>query len=239
MAVDGTAVQTHRNLLHASLRAGVKRFAPAEFGVGGLAAENVHILAPTLEIMQYIREAKKNVPDFEYAGFRPGLFMNYLGYGAKDEAAATHEMNDSWVFIFDVKNMKATIPLTKDGEIPTMSMTEIGDVGRFVAATCLLPPGSWQEDFMLSGDTQKLDNMVGIIERIRGAKMEVSYREYETIEKDVAKVETFYPNKMWLQLELEVAKNETGHCIMGSTVNDLCPSVKALTVESYMEKFWS
>ncbi|CAO2652030.1 Nn.00g003130.m01.CDS01 [Neocucurbitaria sp. VM-36] len=182
LAADGTWASTQKNLLKAGLRAGVSRFAPAEFGVGPRAARHVTMFQPSLEVMAACREAKQKYTDFEYAGFHVGLFMNYLGYGAPDEKAATHEMRDTWVFVWDVKNMKADIPLSKEIEVPRMTMTEIGDVGRFVAAACLLPKGSWREDFSMAGDTLKIDEIVKIIEKVRGGLMAVTYRQYEEID---------------------------------------------------------
>jgi hypothetical protein len=239
LAADGTWAKTQINLLDAGLRAGVRRFAPAEFGVGGLAAHRVDMFKPSLEVMAELRKAKENNPGFEYAGFHVGLFMNYLGYGAPDAEAATHGMRDNWVFVWDVKNMRASIPLTKEGMVPTMTMTEIGDVGRFVAASCLLPQGTWKEDFSMAGDTLKLDEVVKNIEEVRGAKMEVSYRPYEHVEFEEQKEEVFYPNKFWLQIELLVCRNTAGEGIVSPVVNELCPSVKPSSVEDYLKKFWT
>ncbi|KAH7356033.1 hypothetical protein BKA66DRAFT_474373 [Pyrenochaeta sp. MPI-SDFR-AT-0127] len=240
LAADGTWVSSQINLLRAGLRAGISRFAPAEFGVGPQAADNVTLLQPGREVMAACREAKKKTPDFEYAGFHVGLFMNYLGYGAPDEAAATHEMNDTWVFVWDVKNMKAAIPLTKEGEVPHMTMTELGDVGRFAAAACLLPQGSWKEDFSLASETLRMDKVVQIIEKVRGKKMNVTYRKYEEIEKEEAEVDVSNVSKLlWLQIELLASRNAVGEGIVEPILNKLCPSVKPMSVEEYMKKFWS
>ncbi|KAH7092320.1 hypothetical protein FB567DRAFT_235860 [Paraphoma chrysanthemicola] len=238
LAADGTWAQTQINLLNAGLRAGIQRFAPAEFGVGGLAAHRVDMFKPSLEVTAELRKAKENNPNFEYAGFHVGLFMNYLGYGAPDAEAATHGMRDTWVFVWDVKKMKASIPLTKEGEIPTMTMTEIGDVGRYVAASCLQPKGSWKEDFSMAGETLKLDEVVRKIEQVREAKMDVVYRPYEQVELEEKEEEVSYPNKFWLQIELLVCRNIVGEGIVSPVVNELCQNVKPLSVDQYLRRFW-
>lgn len=133
LATDGTWASTQKSLLNAGIRAGISRFAPAEFGVGPRAAETIDILQPTVDVWAALRQAKQTNPAFEYACFHVGIFMNYLGYGASDEQAATHDMNDTWIYVWDVKNMKASLPLTKEDEIPRHTLTEIGDVGRFVS----------------------------------------------------------------------------------------------------------
>lgn len=239
LAIDGTWVSSQISLLKAGLRAGISRFAPALFGLGPQSAHSVALFQPGLEVITACREAKKSSPDFEYAGFHVGLFMNYLGYGAPDEAAATHGMRDTWVFIWDVKNMKAAIPLTKEGEVPRMTITEIGDVGRFTAAACLLPKGSWREDFSLASETLRMDEVVRTIEKVRGKKMEVTYRKYKEIEEEEAKAEVFYPTKFWLQIELLAGRDAVGEGIIEPVLNELCPSVRPITVEEYMKKFWS
>lgn len=239
LAADGTWAATQKKLLHAGLRAGISRFAPAEFGVGPLGDHQIDMFQPALEIAEACREAKKTHPGFEYACFHVGLFMNYLGYGARDEKAATHEMRDEWVFIFDVKGMKADIPLARDGSVPRMTFTEIGDVGRFAAAACLLPKGAWKEDFSMVGDTLSLDEMVRVIEKVRGRKMQVTYRPYEQVEREEQENEIVYPNGMWLQIELLVAQNIVGGSIVEPIVNGLCPDVRPVSVEEYMRRFWS
>lgn len=239
LATDGTWASSQINLLNASLRAGVRRFAPAEFGCGPLAADYVDILRPQLVVIDACREAKRKNPDFEYAGFHLGLFMNYLGYGANDEEGAMNGLNDSWVCVWDVKNMKADIPLTKEGKVPRMSMMEIGDVGRFVAAACCLPAGSWKEDFSMVGETIALDDVVRIIEKVRGKKMEVTYRPYEQVVEEEEKEKVIYPNKFWGQLEIMTARDRVGEGIVEPVLNVLCSDVKPMTVEEYVHKFWS
>ena len=165
--------------------------------------------------------------------------MNYLGYGARDEKAATHEMRDTWVFVWDVKGMKANIPLTREGGVPRLTMTEIGDVGRFVAAACLLGRGRWREDFGMAGETLGMDEVVRIVEKVRGGEMNVTYRPYEEIEKMGAVEEVLYPDKFWLQVELLVERHAVGEGVVEPILNELCPAVKPLSVEDYVRKFWS
>lgn len=238
LAADGTWARTQKNLLHAGLRAGISRFAPAEFGLGVLASHMVDMFQPSLEVMAELKKVKESHPGFEYTGFHAGLFMNYLGYGASDAEAATHGMRDTWVFVWDVKNMRAEIPLTRDGEVPSMTLTEIADVGRFVAAACLLPKGQWQVDFSMEGETLRMDKVVEVIEEIRGGKMVVQYRPYGGIEKDEQQEEVEYPNKFWLQVELVVGEDKIGAGRLPATLNQLCPTVKPISIREYLNKFW-
>lgn len=185
------------------------------------------------------RAAATQNPGFEYAGFHLGLFMNYLGYGAPDEEPALNGLSDSWRFVWDVEGMRARIPLTREGRVPRLSMMEIGDVGRFVAAACVLPAGTWREDFSMEGATVRLDEVVRIVEEVRGRKMEVVYRPYEMVCEEEEREQVAYPDKFWGQLERMVARERVGEGVVEPVLNELCPQVRPMGVEEYVRKFWS
>ncbi|KAF2502459.1 NAD(P)-binding protein [Lophium mytilinum] len=239
LAKDGTWASTQIALLHAGLEAGISRFAPAEFGCGPLASPHIGFLAPSAEVLEACREAKKRHPQFEWAGFHVGLFMNYLGYGAPDEAKALAGKENDGTFIFDVENLTADIPLTATGEIPRMSLTEIGDVGRFVAAACDLPVGEWKEEFGAVGETLRMNEIVKLVERVRGRTMQVRYWKLEEINKDLWKVEKGdYLKEFWLEMATRYARDAEGEGIIVPVLNDLCPQVKPIGVEEYLSRFW-
>ncbi|KAF2182049.1 hypothetical protein K469DRAFT_713128, partial [Zopfia rhizophila CBS 207.26] len=160
LAKDGTWASTQINLLNACLKAGVSRFAPAEFGPGPLAAPKISMLSDQVAVIEACRTAKSSHPGFEYAGFHLGLFMNYLGYGAEKEEEALAGKRDDGEFVWHVKDMRAEIPLTKEGKVPSITLTEIGDAGRFVAAACMLEKGKWEEDCSMVGETVRMDEVV-------------------------------------------------------------------------------
>lgn len=233
-------VEVQTNLLKASIRAGVKRFAPSEFAAGKNAAKTIDGMRPTLEVMDVCRAAKKAHPALEIAGFHIGLFMNYLGFGAPhNEKDAVHGIVYEWPVVWDMKNMKARIPLSPEGNIPRLSLTELSDVGRFTAAACLLPEGTWQEEFNFVGETIRMDEVVRIIEKVRGQKMEVSYRPYKQIVEEEAMETVEWPNKFWLQAEIVHALDKAGEGVIEPVHNDLVPQVKPMSVEEFLKKFWS
>jgi hypothetical protein len=191
-------------------------------------------------VLTACREAKIQHPGFEWAGFHVGLFMNYLGYGATNEAEALAGKENDGVFVFDVKNLRAEIPLTARGEVPRITMTEIGDVGRFVAAACDLPPGTWKEEFGAVGETLSMDEVVAIVERVRGRKVQVKYRTHEEIEEDLSKVgKEDYLREFWLEMEVRYARDAEGEGIIVPVLNALVPQVKPMSAEEYVSKFWS
>ncbi|KAF2005676.1 NAD(P)-binding protein [Amniculicola lignicola CBS 123094] len=240
LAQDGTSLRTHTALLTAGLRAGISRFVPAEFGSGLSSLSHISMFAPLLEIHAACQNAKHSNPNFEWTAFRLGLFMNYLGYGAADEVTALNGLQDSWVPYWDVKNMVAKLPLRKDGGVPRISLMEIGDVGRYVAVACLLPAGEWREDFGMVGQTVRMDEVVRIVEEVRGRKMRVEWRRYEDVVREMEGEKVVYPNKFWGQIEEMVARDEVGEGVMEPVLNGILKEVeRPMSVEKYVRKFWA
>lgn len=181
---------------------------------------------------------ENHIGGFEYAAFHVGAFMNYLGVGSEREEDALHGFEDNWRDVWrHVKEMKAEIPLTKDGKVPKVTMTEIRDVGRFVAAACLLPKGKWDENFSMVGETLSMTDIIQIAENVRGKKMEINYRPFEKVLQDKEKEVDFY-RKFWYELEEMNARDTVGEGIVEPILNKLCPGVKPLGVEEYVKKYW-
>ncbi|ORY07010.1 hypothetical protein BCR34DRAFT_604013 [Clohesyomyces aquaticus] len=217
---DNTWASTQINLLNASLSAGVSRFAPAEFGCGPLANPKIGMLTPTIAVMDACRAAKASYPDFEFAGFHVGLFMNYLAWGGPNESEALNGLNDRSEFVWNVASMKASIPRTVDGRVPRITMTEIGDVGRMVAAACLLPKGAWREEFGMVGETLGMDEVVRVIEEVSGRNMEVSYRAFEQMVRDMEEEKDDY-RKFWKELEGMYARDVVGEGVLMPVLNEV------------------
>lgn len=164
--------------------------------------------------------------------------MNYLGNGSRNEAEALAGKSNDGEFIFFLKDMKAKIPLTKDGKIPRMTLTEIGDVGRFVSAACALPQGEWKENFGMVGSTIGMIEIVKTIEEVRGGKMNVEHRTFEHVRKE--KVECKDEMMLfWLELEEMYAMDEEDRGIIRPVLNELCSDVNPISAEAYIKKFWS
>jgi hypothetical protein len=68
--------------------------------------------------------------------------MNYLGCCPNEEAL--NGLADNAIFIWDVATITTNIPLTKDGNIPRIAMTELRDVGKYVSKACEMPFGTWK-----------------------------------------------------------------------------------------------
>jgi hypothetical protein len=225
-------------LLRVGLEAGISRFAPADWGLGRLSSLPIEFLAFQPAIWDACEAAMaERKGKFEYSSFHLGLFMNYLGLGSPHPHALAGLMDD-YKFIFDVENMKAQLPLNEKGEPVRLILTDLRDVGSFVNLACELPAGQWPVDLGMAGDNKRVDEIVAIIEKVRGRKMHVTYRSYEQIKADKEKEKNIV-QKFWYELEDAYARDRDGEGYFPTELNHLFEDkVKPLTVEDYLVKYW-
>jgi hypothetical protein len=225
-------------LLRAALDAGCQRFAPSDWGCGHVAYASISLLAAQTRVWDACAAATAAAErrGFEWASMQCGLFMNYLGVGAEREAEALAGKRDDGEHFFFVGAMRAEIPLGEGGVVPRMSMTEIGDVGRFVAAACSLP--RWEERMGMVGETVRMDEIVRMVESLRGRRMEVVYRPMERIREEKAR-EPDWGRVFWLELEEMYARDAEDEGVIRPTLNRLCPDVRPMKLNEYLTRYWS
>jgi hypothetical protein len=238
LIADATWATTQIALLHAGLAVGISRFVPADWGIGPLSTSLVEMLSPQLQVWDACKAAATAHPKrFEWASFHVGLFMNYLGLSCPHEEALSG-LTDKHKFIWDVENMRADIPLTKEGKVPRVAMTELWDVARFFNFACDLPPGQWKKDMGVAGDTKGMDEIVQIVEKVRGRKMEVTYRSFQQVSSD--RQAALDPvTKFWFELEEAYARDADGEGWFDTPLNGLSKGqVTPMTIEEYITKYW-
>lgn len=194
------------------------------------------MLKSQVEVWDACKEAQKAHPGIECAGFEVGLFMNYLGKGCSNEKEALAGKHDDAEFIYSMHDMRALIPLKSNGTIPRITMTEIGDIGRFVAAACSLP--KWERSFGMVGETLRMDEVVRLIEEVRGKKMDIEFRTQEQVQKEKER-ETNPHRLFWLELEEVYSRDREDEAVIRPVLNELCPDVKPMSVQDYLRKYWA
>lgn len=122
--------------------------------------------------------------------------------------------------------------------MPRCTLTEVRDVGRFVAAACLLPAGAWKEDFSMVGETLGLDDVVKIAERVRGRNMDVQLKEFEKVVSEKESENDGY-RRFWYELEEMMARDCVGEGVLEPVLNELCPNVRPIGVEEYVRRYWT
>lgn len=140
-------------LLDASVKAGVRRFAPSEFVIRATADHPVELYRLKWPVSEAVMKS-----GLEYTFFENGVFMNYLASGTPGVGHLK-----PLKFIWDVENCTARIP--GDGSSYVV-FTCAEDVGKFVAASLDLE--KWPEVSRMKGDTKTLNEVVKLAEKSRG-----------------------------------------------------------------------
>ena len=224
------------NLLHAAKEAGVKRFAPSEWAFGSRAHEKADIDRPKIEVWKEVEKS-----GLEATRFVCGGFMNYLGIGCpglkhlQDEALAGFSEGP---YLFNLKDGWAEVPLKADGSYPRVTMTEIGDIGRFVAAA--LDLDKWEDEMSMAGDTLRFDEVIKLAEEATGKKFKVIKRTKQQLqeEKDSLGPEDWI-RRMECTFSMLYCDDVDDETALDPLLNRLCPDVKPIKVSEYLEKYWA
>ncbi|KAF9067215.1 hypothetical protein BDP27DRAFT_1196254, partial [Rhodocollybia butyracea] len=222
------------------LRAGLsvpsfRRFVPSEFAIDSeRVTPTVKLYQIKLPILASLRQVKQERPDtFEYSLINCGVFMNYLGFGnTKSEGHKAHGHLASFPYIFDLSKKTADIP--GDGE-KQIVYTRAEDVGKFTAAATQLE--TWEEHLDMAGDVLTMNEMVRLLEEIRGEKFSVKRNSREEIlaRMSSSDSEGFMQN---FHEEFFLAFVD-GCCDISRPINlNKLVDVKPITVRQYLEQWW-
>ncbi|KAI3391876.1 hypothetical protein diail_6675 [Diaporthe ilicicola] len=149
--------QSQKNLIDAAIAAGVKRFAPSEYGSAGTA--HMPWWAGKEEIRKYLRKVNEDKKVLEYTLFQPGLFLDYL---ASPYKTARHI--DPLDSVFDFQNRRV---IMIDGhEDAVMVFTTAADLASMVARAVDYD-GEWPEIGGIRGNRVTVSQLIEIGERIR------------------------------------------------------------------------
>ncbi|KAI0535080.1 hypothetical protein GGR58DRAFT_24736 [Xylaria digitata] len=150
--------KAQKNLIDAAVRAGVKRFAPSEYGSRGV--DHMAWWEGKQKVREYLREVNEKETVIEYTLFQPGLFLDYLAFPHK-----TSKHVDPLQTIFDFKNSRAIVV---DGhEDATMTLTTVADAAA-VIALAVGYDGKWPTTGGIRGNRVSILQILGIGNRVRG-----------------------------------------------------------------------
>ncbi|GME23603.1 hypothetical protein BKCO1_1000043 [Neofusicoccum parvum] len=157
-------VRNQKNLIDASIQAGVKRFAPSEWACRD--NRSIPHYAFKNEIREYLDEANSgriltgSNKRLEYTLFQPGLLTNYFGY---PHSTSIHLSMTPW--FVDFENRRAII--VGDGNYP-LSLTTVQDLGE-VVATALDHKGTWPIDGGCRGTQMTVAELIELGRKLRGS----------------------------------------------------------------------
>ncbi|KAL1631993.1 hypothetical protein SLS56_004038 [Neofusicoccum ribis] len=214
-------IQTEKNLIDAAVQAGVKRFAPAEWGTRS--NNTVPYYTFKDDVRKYLEDLNKDKEVIEYSLFQPGFFLNYLGY----PHSSTKHFSMSPMYV-DLENRRAII--VSDGNSP-ITVTTIQDMAGVVA------------------EALDYEELVELGTKIRGS-MDVESVSLKDLEAGELKSSWYPPlNHPSIPVEMvdELSKTATIHFLCSAAKgewsvsddwNKLLPSFRFTTAEEYLRTIW-
>ncbi|KAL2839372.1 hypothetical protein BJY01DRAFT_257771 [Aspergillus pseudoustus] len=235
------------NLLDAAIAAGVSRFAPSEFALCQDAHAQVSIDHGKIEVWDAVRRAVRN-GQIDAAAFPCGMFMNYLavdaGLSAEDRDRPFYEQPNALarftegplMFHLSGPQPYVEVPLSSTGEIPELTMTDIRDVGKFVAAALDIKEPWGGRELGMVGETAHMADIVETIGKALGKKVELRGIHSKDLEHKLTRLDT---SDIMGRIDTEY----TMACGRGmSTVepylNQLCPDVHPTKIRGFLEEAW-
>ncbi|RYP12418.1 hypothetical protein DL765_007348 [Monosporascus sp. GIB2] len=149
----------------------VRRFIPSEFNVEYNVGDNV-LPYPEKRFHIAARQELEKTSTLEYAYIYPGMFMDYFGL-----PRVISNLRPLCFFI-DPANGQAVLP--GDGEAK-MSMTFTTDAARYIALALELD--EWPRILTTAASTVSLNELVRLVEKSMGRKLEVHYQPVEKLLK--------------------------------------------------------
>ncbi|RSL62015.1 hypothetical protein CEP53_004888 [Fusarium sp. AF-6] len=164
-------------LIDASVKAGVKRFAPSEWATSGLA--HAFWYAFKAETRRYLADLNKDKKVLEYCLFQPGIFTNYM----------TFPYNSSkHVDLFEVPinfNQRRAI-VVEGGEDDLITVTTAQDLAKVVALAAEYE-GEWPLVGGIQGANITVGELIKLGEKIRGGPFKVEKLNEEDLKAGVIK----------------------------------------------------
>ncbi|KAI1085985.1 NAD(P)-binding protein [Rostrohypoxylon terebratum] len=164
--------RSQKNLIDACIEAGVKRFAPSEYGSQGTV--DMDWLRVKVNIREYLEEVNRKEQVLEYTLFQPGLFLDYLAYPYK-----TSKYVDQLQTVFDFQNRRAIV--VEGHEDAIITLTAIADIAKIVARAVEYE-GTWPKIGGIRGNRVTFSQILEIGEKIRGRPFAIDKVKVEDLE---------------------------------------------------------
>ncbi|KAJ0107300.1 hypothetical protein J7T55_015765 [Diaporthe amygdali] len=224
--------QSQKNLIDAAIDAGVKRFAPSEYGSAGTV--NMPWWSGKEEIRKYLRKANENGKVLEYTLFHPGLFMDYL---ASPYKTARHV--DPLETVFDFQNRRAIVV---DGhEDAIMTLTTAADLAA-VVARAVDYDGEWPEIGGIRGNRMTFSQIIEIGEKIRVKPQDLEAGVLDTswaLRKRHRAVTDEQSSDLFTKVPIGILLSSVkGSWDVSDEFNQLFPDYKFREVEEFLAKVW-
>ncbi|TVY56154.1 Oxidoreductase swnN [Lachnellula cervina] len=165
---------TEKNLIDAAIVAGVKRFAPSQWG--SASTVGMPWWAGKDEVKEYLEKVNEKEKVLEYTLFQPGLFLDYLATPYKT-AKHLEPLNT----MIDFQNRRAIVI---DGHDTFMTYTTVQDLAAVVVRAVDLG-GEWPVIGGISGNKLPISQVLEIGEKLRGHPFTIDKVRLEDLENGI------------------------------------------------------
>ncbi|PTB38410.1 hypothetical protein M441DRAFT_147169 [Trichoderma asperellum CBS 433.97] len=232
---------SQKQLIDAAVAAGVKRFAPSEYGSSGTA--HMSWYAGKEVAREYLRKLNANGKVLEYTLFQPGLFLDYL---------ASPFQTSKYITPLDtIFNYESCQAIVIDGyEDITITLTSAADTAAIIAKA-IDYDGEWPEISGIQGNRATLSEIIKLGEKIRGRPFTVEKVKLEALKSGnvnlawrfekrhsaISEEEAQYMSKQ-VVIGILLSSFEGGWDVSGE-LNQMFPDYKFTTMEDFLSKVWS
>ncbi|KAH7346141.1 hypothetical protein BKA65DRAFT_501868 [Rhexocercosporidium sp. MPI-PUGE-AT-0058] len=232
---------SQKALIDASVAAGVKRFAPSEYGC--VEKDDLPFWAGKTEVVKYLEHLNRERKVLEFTLFQPGMFLDYLASPIKTAKYVT-PLNT----FFDFQNRRAIV--VEGYENALMSFTTVGDIAGVIVEAIDLP--EWPEVGGIRGNRISISQVIEMGERIRGT-FTVEKVQRKDLEAGILK-STWTLNKRHpsftddqasqLQAILKTVligtllSSAKGAWDVSDSFNRVLPDYKFIDMEEFLSKAW-
>ncbi|KAL5120592.1 hypothetical protein ACEQ8H_001611 [Pleosporales sp. CAS-2024a] len=236
--IDNTV---QKNLIHACIAAGVRRFAPSEWaianGSGVPSYENKDGIAAYLHDLK----EKDKMGNLQYCLFQPSVFIDYFAHPYPLSPNLI-----TWPFFIDLEKRRAMV--LDDGTLPIV-LTAISDVSE-VLALALDDARPWPRVGGMQGVKTSINEIVAVGKKIRGSEWTVEYVKSEDMDKGQLKtswVPQFshpaipadqHPAFSTMFVVCFFVAMKRGAWNVSREFNDMFPEFQFLGLEEYLAKAW-
>ncbi|KAI0123737.1 hypothetical protein BJ170DRAFT_640213 [Xylariales sp. AK1849] len=232
--------KSQKNLIDAAISAGVKRFAPSEYGSKGT-VDMAWWQGKEL-IREYLKEVNRKVNNLEYTLFQPGLLLDYLAFPYK-----TAKYVDPLQSVFDFENRRAIIV---DGhEDAIMTLTTAADLAA-VVARAVDYDGRWPPTSGIRGNRLTFSQLLEVGRRVRGHSFAIDKVRVEDLEAGCLKtswglevahraVSVDQASALLKAVSIGILLSSTkGAWDSSDELNQLFPDYEFTLIEDFLAKAW-
>ncbi|KAI4108541.1 MAG: hypothetical protein L6R37_000977 [Teloschistes peruensis] len=173
-------------LIDAAARAGVRRFAPAEFeGQAALRPATDALDRGKRSALERLRYHQTH-SHMQYTSFVCGILYERFSPGGMmtSRIGVRSGIGGEGDYLIHITQKRARIPYATNGQPATICMTSAEDVGEFVAAAIGLQ--NWPLELRMRGDRMNISRLVHIAEAIRGTHFEKNQYNSQSMQSELA-----------------------------------------------------